>query len=112
MAVYAATVTSLMKRAVKVDQVTGYGMFTGRCDLTNYNATLAAITAITGKFKDVISVVPQGVSDNGFLVEWIDASGAFKAYTFDYDAVADGAAIEAATDTDIGAFDFVAYGLV
>ncbi len=45
MAVYANTVTALMKRAVKVDQITGIGMYVGKCDVTNYNTTLAEITA-------------------------------------------------------------------
>lgn len=80
MADYANTVTSLMKRAVKVDQVTGIGMYVGKCDLTNYNSTLAEIVAITGKFKNIIQVICSTISDNGYLARW-DATGeAFKAY--------------------------------
>lgn len=112
MAAYAATVTSLMDRAVKVDQVVGIGMFAGRCNVTNYNQTLAEIKAITDKFKDMIAVVTDGASDSGYVFHWVDASGAFKVYHADYDAVADGALIEAPTDTDVGEVNFVAYGLV
>ena len=106
MAAYAATVTSLMKRAVKVDQITGIGMFAGRCDITNYNSTLAAITAIRDKFKSgtVISVV-GGTAEGADLVEWVDASNAFKAYVAS-------TGTEVADDVDVGEFDFVAYGLV
>ena len=113
MAAYAATVTSLMKRAVKVDQVTGIGVFAGRCDVTNYNTTLGAIAAIRDKFRTsgVISVV-AGTSDQGNIFEWVNASSSFKVYRFDYDAVGDGSAIEHLTDQDAGSVDFMAYGLV
>lgn len=111
MAAYAATVTSLLDRGRKIDQVTGIGMFAGECNVSNYNTTLAEITGITGKFKTVIAVV-AGTSDEGYIFEWVDASGAFKAYTFDYDAIADGPAIEAAIDTDVGSAHFIAIGLV
>ena len=113
MAAYAATVTSLMKRAVKVDNITGIGMFAGSCNVTNYNTTLGAIAAIRDKFRSggVISVV-AGTSDNGNIFEWVNASSSFKVYRFDYDAVADGSAIEHINDQDAGAVDFVAYGLV
>ena len=111
MAAYAATVTSLMTRAVKVDAVTGYAMYAGTVNVTNYNQTLAEITAITGKFKNVIAV-SGGVSDSGFVLRWNNTSGAFEAFFADYDAVADGALIEAATDTDVGEVTFIAMGLV
>jgi hypothetical protein len=86
-------------------------MFAGQCNVTNYNSTLVAITGISGKFKDIISVV-SGASDSGFVFEWVDASNAFKVYYADYDAVADGALIEAADDTDVGSVSFVAIGFV
>ncbi len=111
MAAYASTVTSDMKRAVKIDQVTGIGMFAGRCDVTNYNTTLGAITAISGKFRSLLAVVAEGVSDNGYVPGWVVASNSFKIYEGNYDA-ADGPLIEAQVDDDAGAFDFVAFGLV
>ena len=80
MAVYANTVTALMKRAVKVDQVTGIGMYVGKCDVTNYNQTLAEITAITGKFGTLLQVVCSAISDNGYLLRWDVVGKAFKAY--------------------------------
>ena len=80
MAVYANTVTALMKRAVKVDQVTGIGMYVGKCDVTNYNTTLAEITAITGKFRNLLQVVCSAISDNGYLLRWDAVGKAFKAY--------------------------------
>lgn len=119
MAAYASTVTSTMKRAVKVDQVTGIGMFIGKCDITNYNTTLAAITDITGKFRTLMQVVCTAISDNGYLVRWDAAGTAFKAYyptnTSDQTPTADitaAAAAEVAADVDIGVVEFVATGLV
>lgn len=108
MAAYAATVTSLMTRAVKVDQVTGIGMFAGKCDITNYNSTLVAITAIKDKFVSVISVV-GGTTQGGEWVEWIAASNAFKAYISN---ATTGITEEVANDVDVGEFDFIAFGLV
>lgn len=110
MAAYAATVTSLMKRAVKVDNVTGIGMFAGKCDITNYNPTLAVIVGIRDKFRSggVISVV-GGITEGGKWVEWIDVSNSFKAYISN---VTTGVTEEVAIDVDVGEFDFVAYGLI
>ncbi len=118
MAAYAAAVTSKLKRALKIDQVTGIAMFCGEVDVTNYNTTLAEITGITGKFRTVLCVI-AGVTDSGFLLEWIDATGAFKAFTPTNasdqtptaDIVAAGAA-QAAVDVDVGSAHFVAYGLI
>ncbi len=119
MAAYAATVTSLMKRAVKVDQVTGIGMFVGKCDVTNYNTTVAEITAITGKFRNLMQVICTTISDNGYACRFDATDLGFKAYyptnisdqTPTADIVA-AAALEVATDVDVGVVEFVAYGLV
>ena len=118
MAAYASTVTAVMKRAVKIDQVLGIGMFVGECNITNYNTTLAEITDISKKFKSVLAVV-AAVSDSGFLFEWIDATKSFKAVTptnvSDQTPTADIAAAgaaEAATDVDVGSAHFIAYGLI
>ena len=108
MAAYAATVTSKMRKALKVDQVQGVAMYAGRVNLTNYNSTLVEITGITGKFKTLISVV-GGTAEGGDWVEWVHASGAFKAYVSN---ATSGVTEEVADDVDVGEFDFVAYGLV
>lgn len=110
MADYAASVSSLMKSGLKINDVVGLVMFGGRVNITNYNTTLAEIVGITGKFKSVVSVV-AGVTDAGFILQWIQASGSFKAYYFDYDAGADGAAIQAVTNADLGEADFIALGI-
>lgn len=78
MAAYAATVTSLMKRAVKIDQVVGIGLFAGSVNITNYNSTLVAIADIQKKFKSIIAVL-AAMTDSGFLLEYVIASNAFKA---------------------------------
>lgn len=119
MAAYAATITSLMTKAVKIDSVVGIGIFAGRCDLTNYNTTAAEITAITGKFKSLIAVKADGLSDNGYLVFWHPTDKAFHAHyptnASDQTPTADiaaAAAAEVANDVDIGAFDFIAIGFL
>ena len=106
MAAYAATVTSLMKRAVKVDNVTGIGVFAGKCDITNYNAVGVAITAIRDKFRTagVISVI-GGTAQGGDWVEWEDGTNSFKAYVST-------TGVEVADNIDVGEFDFIAYGMV
>jgi len=110
MAAYAATVTSLMKRAVKVDNVTGIGVFAGKCDITNYNAVGVAITAIRDKFRTagVISVI-GGTTQAGNWVEWEDGTNSFKAYVSN---ATTGITEEIADDVDVGEFDFIAYGMV
>ncbi len=166
MAAYAATVTALMKRAVKIDQITGIGMYVGKCDVTNYNTTVAEITAITGKFRNLLQVVCSAISDNGYLLRWDETDKGFKAYyptavaaahahdfvvgsgtigtnmeigvDVDTDsgkieggtgitaertlgantpvatagAVSATAALEVASDVDVGVVEFVAYGLI
>ena len=152
MAAYAATVTSTMKRAVKVDQITGFGMFMGRCDVTNYNQTLAEITDISKKFGTLMEVVVSAISDNGYLMRWCKVGKAFKAYyptavaaahthavavtagtagdavtndsgvlnstggedlvTESAGAVTATAALQVASDVDVGVVEFVAYGLI
>lgn len=80
MVAYASTITSTMKRAVKIDHVIGFGMYVGKADITNYNQTLAEITAISKKFRNLMEVICSAISDNGYLLRW-DATGkAFKAY--------------------------------
>lgn len=108
MAAYAATVTSLMNKAVKIDSVVGIGIFAGKCDITNYNTTLAEITAISKKFKSIIAVV-GGTTQGGEWVEWLDANNSFKAYISN---AVTGITEEVAVDVDVGEFDFIAIGLI
>lgn len=79
MAAYAATVTlKPTGRPFKVGN--SLEMIKGTVDITNYNTTLAEITAITDLFRDVPIVVPGAITDNGYLITWIAASKAFKAW--------------------------------
>lgn len=107
MAAYAATVTSLLRTSKKADAITGVHVFVGEVDITNYNQTLAAIPAISGKFRSVIAVV-AGVTSAGYILEWIKASNSFKAYT----TPASGALVQLATDVNAGKAQFIAVGLV
>jgi len=81
MAVYAATVTLDTPRPGRLGN-TPMGVLSGTCNLTNYNSTLTAITAITKAFLPggTLTVVPNGISSEGFIIAW-DATGhAFRAY--------------------------------
>ena len=111
MAAYAETTTSTLKRALKVDAVQGMGMFIGKCDITNYNTTVAEITDITGKFVNLMQVIVTGISDNGYLVRWDASDNGFKAYyptnTSDQTPTAD---IVAAAALEV--VEFIAVGLI
>ncbi|KKL70764.1 hypothetical protein LCGC14_2101660 [marine sediment metagenome] len=112
MAAYAYAVTSLLIKPARFGDVTGLGMYGGVLDITNYNvATKPAITEISGKFRNVVSVV-FGTSDTGFVFRYDLATNTVFAYYADYDAVADGALIQSAVDLDAGAAHFQAFGLV
>ncbi len=79
MAAYAATVASDLRKGLKVDHNVGVGMYYGTVDITNYNTTLVALTDITGKFKQIHSVITD-TTDNGYQLKWDDTGNAFKAY--------------------------------
>lgn len=87
MAVYAATVSSPLKECERISR--SIGLFSGKYNLTNYNATLAKQTGVTKHFvvggvagftQGILAVIPSGVSDAGYSFEWDYAAGAFKAY--------------------------------
>lgn len=79
MAAYAATVTVDTPRANRIGN-TPIGIISGSCNLTNYNSTLAALTAITGKFSGGLRVCADGISSNGYVIKWDTSGSAFKAY--------------------------------
>lgn len=107
MAAYAATVTSAQPKAAAIGQQK-LGVFAGSVNITNYNQTNAAITAITGKFRTVIAVV-AGITDEGYFLEWNAANTSFKAWKATGNA---GAAEEVASDVDVGLAKFTAYGII
>lgn len=80
MAVYAATVASKNRTVARI--APGVGMAYGSVDITNYNQTLAEITDITKLFKASSApiVLAEGMSDNGYHVEWDMTNKAFKAF--------------------------------
>lgn len=81
MAVYAATVTLDSPTPGRLGN-TPFGVIGGTCDLTNYNQTLAEITAITGMFLPggKIRVIADTLTSNGYAVKWDTTGKAFKAY--------------------------------
>jgi hypothetical protein len=80
MAAYAATVVLAHRRPFRIGN--SISMVRGTVDVTNYNQTLAEITAITKKFRDptTVTVLLGGLTDNGYLVAWIPASKSIKAW--------------------------------
>ncbi len=59
----------------------GLGMVTGVVDITEYHQTIVEVTDITGQFsKGTPRVVCDGMTDNGYIVQWVHGSGSFKAY--------------------------------
>ena len=108
MAAYDSTVTVDQISAEKSSR--SNGLLSGSVDITNYNSTTTEETDITKMFRANPRVV-FGTTDNGFVLQWIKATGKIKAFYADYDAVADGALIEVADDVDVGAADFIAMGV-
>ena len=66
------------------------GIFAGKCNVTDYDSgTLLEITGITRNFitstiagytHGIISVLPIGLSDNGYDFRWDYTTGAFEAF--------------------------------
>ena len=148
MTAYTATVTLDVPRPGRLGN-TPMGVIGGSCNLSNYNQTLAEITAITGLFLTggKLRVIADGLSSNGYVCKWDTTSKAFKAYrqgggtgtltiasgtaathavgvsgaggTLVSDTTYSGigtvsttgtALVEAASDTDIGTFNFLVVG--
>lgn len=86
-----------------------YGMITGTCDLTSYNAgAYGAITEITKYFREADSVrVVCGASDTGHVFQWLNSGSvqSFKCWSLGSQVS------EAASTTDCGKVTFIAIGL-
>ena len=116
MAAYASTVTLAMREAQRI-KGTGWGLLIGTIDITNYNATTTEESGITKFFKSYTvggsthkCFVICGMTDNGYTVDFIPTTGKFKAYQ--EAGTAAGARTEASEDTDVGAAEFAAFGLI
>lgn len=105
MAAYAASVSATMKNAEQIGNGP-FGIFVGKVNVTNYNQTNAAITALSKKFRTVLHVI-AGVTDTGYVLFWTGTS--FKAYTFEDTS---NVPVEVASDIDVGEASFVAFGLI
>ena len=113
MAAYAATVTIQGKKAWRTGPGS-FGILRGTVNVTNYNTTLAEITGISKKFRDTPTVILNSISSLGHCGEWVAASKSIKCWfpTQQTGGAGNRAGIEAATDTNIGVFSFIAIGLV
>ncbi len=103
MAAYAATVTLAQPTVHKIGKL---GVLRGSINVTNYNATKVAISAITSRFKGVPTVLLGGVSTGGHLVFWDPATSAVKAFN-----PAGTLGAESADDLNVGSVAFVAVGV-
>jgi hypothetical protein len=72
-----------------------------------------AVTAADFKLSRLDHLIIAAVSEGGYGWAWDPSADKIKAMFGDYDAVADGALIEVATDTDLSAeiVDVIAIGL-
>ena len=75
---YTATVTLDTKHAERMTR--NLGVLVGKCDITSYNQTGAEITDITGQFKQILRVICDGMSDNGYIVRWNTTDKCFHAF--------------------------------
>lgn len=106
MADYAATVVLAIPHGVQV--APNLNVIMGTVDITNYNSTLAALTAISGAFRNTYTVILSSITDNGYYVSWVAASDSIKAWQ---SKTAD-ASTQVANDVDIGKVSFVAFGMI
>ena len=115
MAAYASTVTLGMNKVQRI-RGTNWGFIAGTIDITNYNATTTEETGITKHFKSYTVggstlkcfLITEGTTDNGYAIEIIPSTGKFKAWK----EASAGPAVQASDDTDVGAANFWAVGLV
>ncbi len=110
MAAYASTVSSSLRKPIKVGS--HMLVYHGTINITNYNQTVAEISDITGKFRTDPVVIISGISESGFGCHWDPTDKGVKCFNFDQNNATDGPAIELANDTDVGLVDFIAFGFV
>ncbi len=117
MAAYAQTTTLDHRKTINVGD--SLGVLAGRCNITNYNTTVAENKDITGAFLNQPIVVCSGVSESGYLVHWDRTDKGFKAFyptiVSDQTPTADivaAAGTEVVNDVDIGEVQFVAVGII
>lgn len=111
MAAYAATVTLAQPTVKKIGG--GMGLLRGTINITNYNPTLAALTAITSRFKGTPTVILGGTTTGGYGAAWIPASSSVKLFEDNEAAAytADQPFGEPAADVVGGSVEFVAFGV-
>jgi hypothetical protein len=117
MADYAATITLDVASAKKITTAPAMGMITGNVNVTNYHSTGIEITDLTRYFVDsrIFAVLACGVTDAGYLLSWNSTDQCFDAWATAATtsvATAQAALAEATDDVDVGAVDFIAFGLV
>ena len=117
MAGYASTITIDVASAKKITTAPAIGIITGNVNLTSCNATGVEETDITKYFVDsrIFAVICCGVTDAGYILSWNTTDQCFDAWaTAATTSAATAQAVleEATDDTDVGACDFVAIGLV
>lgn len=105
----APTVTFVQRKTMQLDGAS-FGLMTGSVNVTSYDNTHPAVTAITGKARQnsTLTVIPDAVSSGGYAITWDPASTSFKAYTTG--SALSGVLAEAANAAAVGTFGFVLIG--
>lgn len=106
---YTVTVTAQTKRPAYMDAGPPMGLIAGQATLTSSDNTATATPGLTGFFKPsgLLAVVCDGVSTTGYVVRWDFTNHIFRAYLQTGTAAA---LTEAATNTNAGSFNFIAFG--
>lgn len=104
------TVTLDLRYPKRVGGSGKYGAISGTATISSYSTSKVAVSQITGLFRTTYRVVCDGVSANGYAMRWDTAASAFRAY--DTGAASGNALAEAVNATNVGAFNFVAFGLI
>lgn len=73
------TVTLDLKFPQRVGGYGKVGIISGQANLTSYSQTKSALSAVTGLFKTLYRLVPDGQSSLGYDIRWDNAAQAFRA---------------------------------
>jgi hypothetical protein len=88
-----------------------FAMVSGSANLSAYTTAKTALTALTGMFMPSTGLlrVVADVSSNGYVIRWDTTAHAFRAYRASANSAS--AFVEPADATNIGTFNFLAFGL-
>lgn len=106
---YTVTVATQTKKPFPMPSGPPFGIVAGLITLSSTDNTATATLALTGLFATTgpLNVVCDGVSSLGYVPRWDATNHIFRAYLQTGTAAA---LTEAATNTNAGSFNFIAFG--